>query len=63
MSFGSKSKGLTFGFTKKCLFVMKTVRKSIFHPYETHILARLDIKMLYTIFFEVLKKIKFWLKT
>jgi hypothetical protein len=32
LSFGSKPKGITFDFTKKCLFTMKTGWKSIFQP-------------------------------
>jgi hypothetical protein len=63
---------LAFGFTKKCLFCFRfyrktsslneTRRKYVFHPREGHILARLDITELYTIF-DVLKNIEFWLKT
>jgi hypothetical protein len=50
MNFGSKPKGLAFGFTKKHLITMRTDQKSIFHPCEILILARLDITVLYTIF-------------
>jgi hypothetical protein len=42
--------GLAFGFTKKHLFMTKTSRKSIFCPPEAHILAQLDIMVLYTNF-------------
>jgi hypothetical protein len=35
---------------------MKNGQKSVFHPRKTHILAQLDITLLYIIFFEVLKK-------
>jgi hypothetical protein len=35
---------------------MKTGKKSIFDPRKAHILAQLDIIVLYTILFEVLKK-------
>jgi hypothetical protein len=38
---------------------MKTDQKSIFDPCDVHILARLDITVMYTIIFEVLKNIKF----
>jgi hypothetical protein len=41
---------------------MKTGNKSVFHPHKTHIIAQLDVTMLYTIF-EVLKNIKFRQKT
>jgi hypothetical protein len=41
---------------------MKTSQKSLFHPREAHILARLDITVLDT-FFEVFKNIAFQLKT
>jgi alpha-glucuronidase len=41
---------------------MKTGNTSVFHPHKTHIIARLDVTVLYTIF-EVLKNIKFRQKT
>jgi hypothetical protein len=44
------SKVLAFDFFEKCLFTMKIGQKSIFHHRETHILARLDIMVLFTIF-------------
>jgi hypothetical protein len=42
--------GLAFSLTKKRLFAMKTVQKYVFHPCEVHILAHLDITVLYTIY-------------
>jgi hypothetical protein len=42
---------LAFDFTKNGLFTIKTDRKSVYHPCETHILARLDITVLYIFFF------------
>jgi hypothetical protein len=42
--------GFAFSFTEKHMFTMKTGRKSIFHPHEVNILARLSIIVLYTIF-------------
>jgi hypothetical protein len=50
LSFGSKLKGLAFCLTERRMFVMKTSRKFAFHPHETHIHARLNITILYTIF-------------
>jgi hypothetical protein len=38
---------------------MKIGRQSMFHPHEEHILARLDITVLYTILFEVFRNIEF----
>jgi hypothetical protein len=43
-------KVLPFDFTKKRLFTMKTCHKYVFHSCETHILTRLVITVLYTIF-------------
>jgi hypothetical protein len=45
-----KPKLLAFGFTEKCLFMIKNGQKYVFHPREAHILNRLDITELYTIF-------------
>jgi hypothetical protein len=56
------SNELAFSFIEKYLFATKTGWKSIFHLRETHILARLDIMVLY-IFFQILKNIEFQLKT
>jgi hypothetical protein len=42
---------------------MKTSQKSVFNPYETHILSRLNFFGAVHNFFEVLKKIEFQLKT
>jgi hypothetical protein len=61
-----KPKGvLAFGFIDKRVFTVKTDqkwlftakmgRKSVFHPCEVYILARLDITMLYTIFYSFQK--------
>jgi hypothetical protein len=49
-------KGLAFGFTKKHLFTGKTRQKSIFHPYEAHILSRLNGSLLYINFLRVFEK-------
>jgi hypothetical protein len=43
-------KVLAFGFTEKHMFMMKIGQKSVFHRCETHILARLDITVVSTIF-------------
>ncbi len=40
---------------------MKTGRKSVFHPRETHILARSDIIILYTFFLDF-EKYRVWLQ-
>jgi hypothetical protein len=56
------SNELAFSFIEKYLFATKTGWKSIFHLRETHILARLDIMVLY-IFFQIFKNIEFQLKT
>jgi hypothetical protein len=52
-------KGLAFGFNEKCLFTVKTGRKSIFHPREAHILSRLDILVLYINFYGFWKILSF----
>jgi hypothetical protein len=44
---GQNSKGLAFGFTEKCLFMVKTSRKYVLHPHEAHILSLLDVSVLY----------------
>jgi hypothetical protein len=54
-------KGIAFGF-KKMFVHVKTSKKSAFHPCEVHILALLDIVMLYTIFFRFWKISSFALK-
>jgi hypothetical protein len=40
-------KELAFGFTEKCLFVMKIGQKFIFYPCESHILSWLVVSVLY----------------
>jgi hypothetical protein len=69
LSFGSNPKWLAFGFTEKCLFVIKIGRKSAFHPREAPILTRLDITVLYIVvwgFWKILsfgqkpKEVSFW---
>jgi hypothetical protein len=45
-----KQRGYPSILPKKYLFTMKTCRKFVFHPRTDHILALLDITMLYTIF-------------
>jgi hypothetical protein len=44
------------------MFMAEMGQKSIFHPRETHILARLDINVLYIIFLGV-ENIEFGLKS
>jgi hypothetical protein len=48
-------KRLAFSSTGKCLFTVKMVQKSVFYTLEAHILARLDITMLDTIFSDFTK--------
>jgi hypothetical protein len=40
-----------FGFADKRLFTAKTCQKFVFHLNEVHIIARLDLMMLYPIFY------------
>jgi hypothetical protein len=43
--------GLAFGPTEKCLFMMKTGRRSVFEPRDAHIPPRLDVSVSYIYFF------------
>jgi hypothetical protein len=43
-------KGLVFVFTGKLLFTTIILWKIVFQPLDTHILSRLDVLVLYTIF-------------
>jgi hypothetical protein len=44
-------KRVSLQFYWKCMFTMKTGWKSVFHPRGAHIIARLDIMLLYINFF------------
>jgi hypothetical protein len=44
------TKGVRLSFYGKCMFVMKISPKFVFYTREAHILAQLDIMLLYTIF-------------
>jgi hypothetical protein len=47
IEFHLNTKGLTFSFTKKRLFMMKIDQKSIILPREGHIMVQLDVIVLY----------------
>jgi hypothetical protein len=54
--FGSKPKGVSLGFYRKMSVCNENWPKIIFYPREGHIIARLDIMVLYTNFFWGFKK-------